>query len=170
MAAQTELYSVRPSFAEKFRPATVKTLISAVLSDRLADKSCADAAASVPPPEGASRFSDRSLSRRPLRRYNPELTAQWTREISDEIKNRLKTELELPRYKFVVQVVVGEQRGEGVRFGCRCFWDPDTDNYAEESYRNVRARRGRPPRRAATAVRGHDAASSPPPARPAADP
>ena len=73
------------------------------------------------------------------RRYNPELTAQWTREISDEIKNRLKNDLELPRYKFVVQVVVGEQRGEGVRMGVRCFWDADTDNYAEESFRNVRA-------------------------------
>ena len=79
-------------------------------------------------------------SRRRLfsRRYNPELTAQWTREISDEIKNRLKNDLELPRYKFVVQVVVGEQRGEGVRMGCRCFWDADTDNYAEESFKNVR--------------------------------
>lgn len=74
-----------------------------------------------------------------FRRYNPELTAQWTREISDEIKNKLKSDLELPRYKFVVQVVVGEQRGEGVRMGCRCFWDADTDNYAEESYRNVRS-------------------------------
>ena len=101
-------------------------------------------------------------------RYNPELTAQWTREIADEIKNKLKTELELPRYKFVVQVefysfifssrtspplplspytrpcplfpqvVVGEQRGQGVRMGHRCFWDADTDNYAEEAYRNVR--------------------------------
>ena len=49
---------------------------------------------------------------------------------------KLKNELELPRYKFVVQVVVGEQRGEGVRMGCRCFWDADTDAYAEESYRN----------------------------------
>ena len=69
-------------------------------------------------------------------RYNPELTGQWTREIADEIKSKLKTDLELPRYKFVVQVVVGEQRGEGVRMGCRCFWDADTDAYAEESYRN----------------------------------
>ena len=73
---------------------------------------------------------------RSSRRYNPELTAQWTREIADEIKNRLKSELELPRYKFAVQVVVGEQRGAGVRYGCRCFWDADTDNYAEETYRN----------------------------------
>ncbi len=56
--------------------------------------------------------------------------------MTDEIKNRLKLEFDLPRYKFVVQVVIGEQRGEGVRMGCRCFWDADTDNYAEETYRN----------------------------------
>ena len=36
------------------------------------------------------------------------------------------------------QVVVGEQRGQGVRMGHRCFWDADTDNYAEEAYRNVK--------------------------------
>ena len=47
-------------------------------------------------------------------------------------------ELNLERYKFVVQVVIGEQRGEGVRMGCRCFWDSDTDGYAEDTYRNVR--------------------------------
>ena len=41
--------------------------------------------------------------------YNSEMTAQWTREISDEIKNKIKTDLELPRYKIVVQVVVGER-------------------------------------------------------------
>ena len=69
-------------------------------------------------------------------RYNPELTAQWTREIADEIKNKLKNDLELPRYKYMVQVVVGEQRGEGVRMGCRTFWDRDTDAYASETFTN----------------------------------
>lgn len=43
----------------------------------------------------------------------------------------------------MVQVVIGEMRGEGVRMGCRCFWDADTDNYADESYRNVRGCRSR---------------------------
>jgi hypothetical protein len=131
-AAAAPLYSIRPSFAEKFRPAAVKPLIGAVLAEKLADKSCA-------PPAARSSTYGGANSRPHCRRdrYNPELTAQWTREIADEIKNKLKTDLELPRYKFVVQVVVGEQRGEGVRMGCRCFWDADTDNYAEESYRNV---------------------------------
>ena len=45
-------------------------------------------------------------------RYNPESTATWTKEIADEIKSRLKSELELPRYKFVVQVCDARVPGE----------------------------------------------------------
>ena len=44
--------------------------------------------------------------------------------------------LQLERYKFVVQVVIGEQRGEGVNMACRCFWDADTDNFAQDSFVN----------------------------------
>ena len=51
------------------------------------------------------------------------------------MKGRLK-ELALPRYKVVVQVVIGEQRGQGVRMGSRCFWDQDTDQSASEQYAN----------------------------------
>ena len=40
------------------------------------------------------------------------------------------------RYKVVVQVVIGEQRGEGVRMGTRCLWDADTDNYASDVFMN----------------------------------
>ena len=52
-----------------------------------------------------------------------------------QIRNKLKA-LDLPRYKFFVQVVIGEQRGEGVRMGCRTFWDADTDAYASETFVN----------------------------------
>lgn len=43
-------------------------------------------------------------------------------------------DLNLPRYKFVVSVVLGEQRGEGVKVGARCLWDADTDNYASDVF------------------------------------
>ncbi len=33
-------------------------------------------------------------------------------------------------HQIVVEVVLGEQRGEGVRMGTRCLWDADTDNFA----------------------------------------
>merc|ERR1719487_1033963 len=67
--------------------------------------------------------------------YNMETTQLLTRQVSDEIKDRLK-DLLLPRYKIVVQVAIGEQRGQGVRMGSRCFWDADTDSYASETYSN----------------------------------
>ena len=38
--------------------------------------------------------------------------------------------------QIVVEVVLGEQRGEGVRMGTRCLWDSDTDNYASDVFMN----------------------------------
>jgi len=40
------------------------------------------------------------------------------------------------RYKLLVQVVIGQQKGEGVRMGTRCFWDAESDNYASDTYSN----------------------------------
>lgn len=60
-------------------------------------------------------------------------------------------ELNLDRYKFAVQTMIGEQRGEGVKYvfdlvaaltlgrmASRCLWDSDTDNFAQDTYINVR--------------------------------
>jgi hypothetical protein len=68
-------------------------------------------------------------------KYHADNTSTWTREIADDIKMKLK-ELALERYKFVVQVVIGEQRGEGVKMGSRCFWDPNTDASASAEFSN----------------------------------
>ena len=35
-----------------------------------------------------------------------------------------------PRYKYIVQCVVGVNCGQGVRMGSRQFWDENTDNVA----------------------------------------
>ena len=52
-------------------------------------------------------------------------------------------DLGIARYKYLVQVIMGEQKGEGVRVGTRFFWDSDTDKFASETFVNVRtARRG----------------------------
>ncbi|KFV39041.1 Tctex1 domain-containing protein 2, partial [Tyto alba] len=45
--------------------------------------------------------------------YIPEEMPQLTQSLSETIKDRLKEE-GFDRYKMVVQVVIGEQRGEGV--------------------------------------------------------
>ncbi|CAG5119723.1 unnamed protein product [Candidula unifasciata] len=99
-------YIIRPNFSQKFRPAAVKEVIHLVLTEKLQGKS-----------------------------YSPEDTTVWTKEISDAVKSRLK-EMGYDRYKFVVQAVIGEQKGEGVKMACRCFWDSDTDNYAQDIFIN----------------------------------
>uniref|UniRef100_A0A8D2J6T8 Tctex1 domain containing 2 n=1 Tax=Varanus komodoensis TaxID=61221 RepID=A0A8D2J6T8_VARKO len=67
--------------------------------------------------------------------YDPEEVPQLTKSLSETIRDRLK-EKGFHRYKIVVQVVIGEQRGEGVNMAARCFWDADTDNYAQDVFMN----------------------------------
>ena len=105
MASQVSSYTLRPNFKNKFKPAVVKELIHQVLVRRLSNQA-----------------------------YDAENTPRLTKEISDEIKVSLKALQSMERYKVVVQVVMGEQKGEGVKMACRCFWDSDTDGLASETY------------------------------------
>lgn len=99
-------YVIHPEYKNKFRPGPTKEIIRDVLQSKL-DKAT----------------------------YSMETTQLLTKQVADDIKDRLK-ELTLPRYKIVVQVSIGEQKGQGVRMGTRCFWDGDTDSYASETYSN----------------------------------
>ena len=71
-----------------------------------------------------------NLSKQP---YVPEAASQTTREIVESIKAKLK-EILPPQYKLVVQVLLGEQRGQGIAMGFRGFWDNDSDNFARETF------------------------------------
>lgn len=78
----------------------------------------------------------REVLKRKFERGNIAADAQSSKTIADEIKDRLRTIKRLHRYKFIVQVVIGDQKGQGVRMGTRCFWDPRSDAYATETYRS----------------------------------
>lgn len=69
--------------------------------------------------------------------YEGEKCHEAARQLADTIRNRLKL-LDYDRYKFVVQVLIGERREQGVYFGTRCFWDSNTDNQASDTFTNVR--------------------------------
>ncbi|XP_066979525.1 dynein light chain Tctex-type protein 2B-like [Macrobrachium rosenbergii] len=105
--AQTENISnfqIRPDLKDKFRSSVVKELIHNALTEKL------------------TGFV-----------YSAEAGEEMTQAISDLIRNRL-LDLNLPRYKFVVNIFIGEQRGEGVKVSARCLWDADTDNYASDVF------------------------------------
>ncbi|XP_061862142.1 dynein light chain Tctex-type protein 2B isoform X1 [Colius striatus] len=100
-------YRLRPGLQQRFKSSTVKECIHTILMEKLANVE-----------------------------YVPEEMPQLTKSLSEMIKDRLKEE-GFDRYKMVVQVVIGEQRGEGVNMAARCFWDADTDSYAHDVFMNV---------------------------------
>lgn len=53
-----------------------------------------------------------------------------TKELADKSKNALKALDFDKRYKYMVQVVVGQNTGYGVRMGSRQFWDSSIDDVA----------------------------------------
>ena len=69
--------------------------------------------------------------------YEGEKCNEAAKQLADTIRNRLKS-LDYDRYKFIVQVLIGERREQGVYFGTRCFWDANTDNQASDTFTNVR--------------------------------
>ncbi|XP_067594657.1 dynein light chain Tctex-type protein 2B isoform X1 [Tursiops truncatus] len=100
-------YILRPIFQQRFRPSVVRDCIHAVLKEELANAE-----------------------------YSPEEMPQLTKRLSENIKDKLK-EMGFDRYKMVVQVVIGEQRGEGVFMAARCFWDADADNCTHDVFMNM---------------------------------
>lgn len=44
--------------------------------------------------------------------------------------------MDFTRYKIVVQVVLGENKGQGTRIASRCLWETDTDNSASYAYKS----------------------------------
>ncbi|KAM9762535.1 dynein light chain Tctex-type protein 2B [Menidia menidia] len=99
-------YIIRPNYQQKFKPAIVKEYVREILREKLSGEL-----------------------------YDPENVAELTRSLADCIKDKVKT-AGFERYKLLVQVVIGEQRGQGVHMSSRCMWDADTDNYVEDVFMN----------------------------------
>ncbi|KAI9138690.1 Tctex-1 family-domain-containing protein [Paraphysoderma sedebokerense] len=67
--------------------------------------------------------------------YSAEKVPELTKSLSNQILQAVK-KLEIPRYKLVAEVSIGEFKGQGIRVASRCVWDPNTDSYTSASYKN----------------------------------
>lgn len=67
--------------------------------------------------------------------YSAAKAAEWTRNIADDINLKIK-DLDMHRYKHIVQVTVGQQNGAGCRSTARCRWDAECDSMVSESFTN----------------------------------
>ncbi|RXN13587.1 tctex1 domain-containing 2 [Labeo rohita] len=84
MDAGANTYLIRPNYKDKFKSGVAKECIREILREQLYGV-----------------------------QYNPEEVPTLSKSLADSIKNKLK-DVGFDRYKLIVQVVIGEQRGEGV--------------------------------------------------------
>ena len=53
-----------------------------------------------------------------------------TDELTKSLRDAMRAVLSLVRYKFVVQVIMGEIKQQGLKIASKCLWDVNSDNYA----------------------------------------
>ena len=63
--------------------------------------------------------------------YDPKTASIVSKELSELIKENVK-QLNYTRYKIIVQVTLGQKRGQCTRVTSRCLWDVNTDNFATD--------------------------------------
>ncbi|KAF9346679.1 Tctex1 domain-containing protein 2, partial [Mortierella sp. AD094] len=105
-SSDRDSFSLRPTFKQKFRPPVATKFMQQIIQAHLQSKV-----------------------------YNAEESQKLSKVIAEEIKAKL-IELELGRYKYVVNVVLGENLGSGARMDARCHWDQESDGSAQAFFTN----------------------------------
>jgi len=68
-------------------------------------------------------------------KYTDDSAMEHSQRLSDDIKRSVLA-LDIPRYKVIVQVTIGERKDQAIHVASRCLWDASTDNYASASFQN----------------------------------
>lgn len=71
------------------------------------------------------------------REYNHKEAEKLAMDVANRIRDATK-DFNIPNYKILVQTVVGEIGGQGVRIASKSLWDDKNDNWASFTYSNVR--------------------------------
>lgn len=100
-------YFMQPTEEEKFYPSAVREICERVLLDELG---CKD--------------------------YFEDNAKEWIINIGNAIKSEVKS-LNIPRYKVIVQVTIGQMKDQGVSVASRCLWDITFDNYTAVNFTNA---------------------------------
>ena len=110
------MYHLSPDKNEKFSPAKAKTIAKDILVGEL------DGKVDETSVENWADFGDE--------------LENLSKDVADKIKEKCKQSLNIPRYKILVQVTIGQKKDQGVKITSRCLWDTATDNYATVSFQN----------------------------------
>eukprot|EP01084_Bolivina_argentea_P174778 302739_1 len=107
MSAPTnQEYRIQPNYRQKFKPTLVKDVMKKYMEDTLRGE-----------------------------KYDGDKVSKWSKEISHNIKSFLKS-CNWPRYKYMVQVIIGENKGQGVKVASKQFWDENNDSMSVHYFVN----------------------------------
>ena len=67
--------------------------------------------------------------------YDAAKCARLTQQLCEVIKVRVR-EMNMPRYKIVCYVLIGQDCGQSINNSSRCVWNTETDNFATATYKN----------------------------------
>ena len=97
-------YKMLPDPGKKVNSTQVERLIITVLTDRLQEYE-----------------------------YSRYTAPKFAKVLSNLLLDRMK-ELDFPRYKYVINVLITENRKQGLKVTSRCVWDQDSDQHATGQY------------------------------------
>ncbi|XP_039267339.2 uncharacterized protein LOC120342533 isoform X1 [Styela clava] len=110
-------YKMQPD--KKFQPHVARKVVEKVIDDLLYwdDDVLTDDGT---PPNEMKELAAYELAKHKRR-------SKLTLKMADEVKDELK-QLDFPRYKYVVNVMIGQLKFQGIRVASRCLWDTNVDN------------------------------------------
>mmetsp|Transcript_20611 Transcript_20611/g.40814 ORF Transcript_20611/g.40814 Transcript_20611/m.40814 type:complete len:175 (-) Transcript_20611:216-740(-) len=138
-------YRLKPEENEKFYPSKAKLIMTSVLEEELRDRvriyqvwKLCSISRSLSPVSLSTLHLGMQIDEKSVEDWADfgDDFESLTKEISDKIKQKCKAELNIPRYKIIVQVTIGQMKNQGVSVGSRCLWDTATDNYASARFQN----------------------------------
>lgn len=128
-ATNVTSYKMRPSLGETFKGSKIKEIIREIMFEKLQGWF-----------EKVKENIFNSLYLIEIitgKTYNSEEVKNWTRDIADSINAAIKDRLVMPRYKYVVQVMLGQQLGAGCHYYCKCCWDAESDSQTSDVFTNT---------------------------------
>ena len=69
------------------------------------------------------------------REYSGKDASRWCCTLSNGIKTCLRQQ-NMPRYKLICHVTIGQKQGQDIVAASRCLWDKGHDNYACATFEN----------------------------------
>jgi len=68
-------------------------------------------------------------------KWNDEMAEKLVDKLTRDLMDRLR-DLGLKKHKFIVNIALGQKKGQGLKLMSRCIWNNETDGVVSETFQN----------------------------------